>query len=202
MPVQSPPVESPLSPLLDKLPTPDLAQNECPRRAKMQLDFIMLAIEALDLAGSEAMLVAAKDLGLDPIIKGRVNLWTLRSTNPLRKFNQRRPLSLEEGKAMVLITCYLARHLTVLLRQLLLGYQQLQDKDLSWEHHFRLAHYLNRFRTHFRARMNPNRSAIISYHSDESINELALSLLAKLLFCTGTQGEQRFWNSLFDGEVA
>jgi len=28
-----------------------------------------------------------------------------------------------------------------------------------------------------------------------------LNLLSKLLFCTGTAGMQRFWVSLFDGEV-
>jgi hypothetical protein len=202
MPVQSPPAETTKPLLLDKLPNPDLAQDECPRRARTQIDLILLAIEALDLAGSEAMLVAAQDLGLQDVIKGRVNLWMLRSTNPLRKFSQRRPLTLQEAKALVIIACHLARKLTVLIRQLLLGYQQLQDKELALEHHFRLANYLERFSAHFKARMNPKRAMVISYSNDEKLNELALSLLTQLLFCTGTQGEQRLWSSLFDGEVS
>ncbi|MEO0455898.1 MAG: DUF3038 domain-containing protein [Cyanobacteria bacterium P01_A01_bin.114] len=202
MPVQSPPVELSKPLLLEKLADPDLAQDECPRRARVQIDLILLALEALDLSASEAMLAAAKDLGLEALIKGRVNLWTLRSTNPLRKNNQRRPLSLDEAKALVLIICYLSRKLTVLIRQLLLGYQQLQDKAMSLEHHFRLTDYLNRFRSHFRARMNPKRTIVISYTDDEKLNELALSLLSQLLFCTGTHGEQRLWSSLFDGEVS
>ncbi|MEM9163206.1 MAG: DUF3038 domain-containing protein, partial [Cyanobacteria bacterium P01_F01_bin.4] len=155
--------------LLEKLADPDLAQDECPRRAKVQIDLILLALEALDLSASEAMLIAAKDLGLQDLIQGRVNLWMIRSTNPLRKFNQRRPLSLEEAKALVLITCHLSRKLTVLIRQLLLGYQQLQDKSLSLEHHFRLADYLSRFRSHFRARMNPKRTAVLNYADDEKL---------------------------------
>ena len=201
MPVQSPPAESSQPLLLEKFVNPDLVQDECPRRAKTQIDLILLALEALDLSASEAMLVAAKELGLQDLIKGRVNLWLLRSTNPLRKFNQRRPLTLPEAKALVLISCYLSRKLTVLIRQLLLGYQQLQDKGLSLEHHFRLADYLSRFRAHFRARMNPKRAAVMTYTDDEKLNALALSLLSQLLFCTGTQGEQRLWISLFDGEV-
>jgi len=69
------------------------------------------------------------------------------------------------------------------------------------EHHFRLYDYLERFRAHFRARMNPRRAGVLAYTADEKLNELALSLLGKLLFCTGTFGMQRFWMSLFDGEV-
>ncbi|MEM8805611.1 MAG: DUF3038 domain-containing protein [Cyanobacteria bacterium P01_G01_bin.38] len=202
MPVKSPPVELSKPLLLEKLADPDLTQDECPRRARVQIDLILLALEALDLSASEAMLIAAKDLGLHDLVKGRVNLWMIRSTNPLRKFNQRRPLSLEEAKALVVIACHLSRKLTVLIRQLLLGYQQLQDKSLSLEHHFRLADYLSRFRSHFRARMNPKRTAVLNYADDEKLNELALSLLGQLLFCTGTHGEQRLWTSLFDGEVS
>ena len=151
MQVQSPPNTEPPSPtLIDQLSIPTGLPSECSRRAKTQIDLLLLAIEALDLGGAEAMLASAKELGLDEVVRGRVNLWLLRSSNPLRRFSQRQPMSLEEGKALVLITCFLARRLTVLIRQLLLGYQQLSDQDLSFDHHFRLSDYLARFRSHFR----------------------------------------------------
>jgi hypothetical protein len=168
----------------------------------MQIDLMLLAIEALDLGGSEALLKAAKELELQGVIKNRVNLWRLRSTNPLRRFSQRDPLSLTEAKALVIIACHVARRLTSLIRQLLLAYQQLDDKQLSVEHHFRLADYLERFRAHFRARMNPKRTGVMAYNTDEKLNKLALRLLSQLLFCTGTAGIQRLWVSLFDGETA
>ncbi len=203
MQVQSPPNTEPPSPkLIDQLSVPAGLPSECSRRAKTQIDLLLLAIEALDLGGAEAMLASAKELGLDEVVRGRVNLWLLRSSNPLRRFSQRQPMSLEEGKALVLITCFLARRLTVLIRQLLLGYQQLSDQGLSFDHHFRLSDYLARFRSHFRARMNAKRSGVIAYSTDEKLNELAIELLTKLLFCTGTEGAERLWISLFDGEVA
>lgn len=163
---------------------------------------MLLAIEALELEGSEVILQTAKFLELDEIIKDRVTLWRLRNTNPLRRQNQRRPLSLTEAKALVIVGCYMARRLTVLIRQLLLAYQQLQEQQLSMEHHYRLNEYLDRFRAHFRSRMNPRRAAVAENYSDEKLNQLALNLLTELLFCTGTYGIQRFWFSLFDGEVA
>lgn len=203
MQVQSPPTAQPSHPqAINQLSDPNGVPSECSRRAKTQIDLLLLAIEALDLGGAEAMLAAAKELGLEGVIRGRVNLWRLRSSNPLRRFSQRQPMSLEEGKALVLITCFLARRLTVLIRQLLLGYQQLNDQALSFEHHFRLSDYLARFRSHFRARMNDKRTSVIAYSTDEKLDALAIELLTKLLFCTGTDGAERLWMSLFDGEVS
>jgi Protein of unknown function (DUF3038) len=188
--------------ILDSLPDLPLPENECPRRARLQIDLMLLAIEALYLGGAEEMLLVSKELELESIIKHRVALWLLRNTNPLRLFSQRRSLSLLEAKALVVITCNLARRLTVKIRQLLLvDYQLMSQKDQPSEHELPLADYLERFRAHFRARMNPRRSLVVSLGSDEKLNELALNLLAKLLFCTGTSGMQRLWNSLFDGDV-
>mgnify|MGYP002777269020 CR=1 FL=1 len=201
MQVNSPPAQStPL--ILESLIDPAIPDDACPRRTMQQIDLMLLAIEALDLGGSEAILAVADELELQGIIKNRVVLWRLRSTNPLRRFNQRRPMTLTEAKALVVIGCNLAKRLTVLIRQLLLAYHQLSEKQLSFEHHFRLYDYLERFRSHFRARMNPKRTAVTAYSSDEKLNELAIHLLGQLLFCTGTAGMQRFWVSLFDGEVA
>jgi hypothetical protein len=201
MPSNSSPAQSkPL--ILDNLPDPQISDRGCPPRTRQQIDLILLAIEALELGGSEAMLYAAKELELQDIITNRVVLWRLRCSNPLRRSYTRRPLEVVEAKALVVIASHMARRMTVLIRQLLLAYQQLNEKQVPLENHFRLSDYLERFRTHFRSRMNPRRAKVAIYSSDEKLNELALSLLSQLLFCTGTSGMQRFWISLFDGEVA
>jgi len=187
--------------ILDNLPDPGISDRGCPSRSRQQIDLILLAIEALELGGSEAMLLVAKQLELQDIINNRVVLWRLRCTNPWRRSHTRRPLNLEEAKALVIIASYLARRMTVVIRQLLLAYEQLSQKQVPIEQHFRLSSYLERFRAHFRSRMNPRRAKVSVYSTDEKLNELALSLLAQLLFCTGTSGMQRFWMSLFDGEV-
>ncbi|WP_246259736.1 DUF3038 domain-containing protein [Oxynema aestuarii] len=188
--------------LLQSLPDPPGHwEIGCPRSTRLQIDLILLAIEALYLGGSEAILAVAKEQQLDHIIKNRVFLWQLRSSNPLRRYSQRRPLSLLEAKALVAIACSLARRLTVTIRQLLLDYHQLQVKQIPIEQHLRLSNYLERFRAHFRSRMNPRRAGVMAYNSNEKLDELAISLLGQLLLCTGTAGMQRLWTSLFDGEV-
>lgn len=187
--------------ILDGLPDPPIAEHGCPRRTRLQIDLILLAIEALNLRGSEEILAAAQELGLQEIIPNRVMLWRLRSTNPLRRYSQRRPLQLQEAKALVAIACHLARRQTVTVRQLLQDFQQLRDKQIPLENHLRLSDYLERFRAHFRSRMNPRRAGVLVYSTDEKLNQLALDLLGQLLFCTGTKGMLRFWIALFDGEV-
>jgi hypothetical protein len=201
MQLQSPPDQD-IPMMLASLPDPDVPGNTCPRRTRFQIDVSLLAIEALNLDSSEAMLVAIQDLQLQKLIKNRVVLWRLRSTNPFRRFSQRRPLGLEEAKALVAIACYLTRQQTVFIRQLLLTYEQLRVQQLPLDQNLLLARYLERFRCHFRSRMNLKRAGIAVYNSDENLNRLALTLLGQLLFCTGTVGMQRFWFSLFDGEAA
>lgn len=196
------PPDKPIPPIVENLPDPPgFSGRGCPRRARVQIDLLLLAIEALDLNASQAILATAKEQQLQGAIKNRVYLWLLRSTNPLRRYSQRRPMSLSEGKALVAIATTLARRLTVTIRQLLMDYQQLQQKQIPLEHHLRLSHYLERFRAHFRSRMNPRRAGVAIYSTNEKLNELAIELLGELLLCTGTVGMQRLWFSLFDGEV-
>jgi hypothetical protein len=196
------PVSTNLNPfILNNLPDIPLESKGCPRRARLEIDLFLLALEALELGGAEQMLDMARDLELGGIIKNRTVLWRLRATNPLRRAHNRQILTINEAKAMVIIGCQLARRLTVNIRQLLLEHQQLSDKSLPPECNFRLSEYLDLFRSHFRSRMNPRRSLVIAYADDEKLNELGIDLLGKLLFCTGTAGMQRFWISLFDGEL-
>ena len=187
--------------ILETLPDPAIAHKGCPRRTTVQIDLILLAIEALELGGSEAILAFAQELDLKEIIKDRVNLWRMRSSNPLRRAHIRRTLTIMEAKALVVIACYIARRLTVVIRQMLMIYQQLDEKQIPLEQNLRLSNYLERFRAHFKSRMNARRSGLLALTSDEKLDELAINLLGQLLFCTGTAGMQRFWISLFDGEV-
>lgn len=187
--------------ILETLPNPANVEG-CSLRVQQNLDLILLALEALELGGSEYMLATAAELELQTIIDNRVALWRLRCTNPWRRSYSRETLRLDQAKALTIIASYRARQLTVLIRQLLLAQQQIVEKGLPLEQHFRLSEYLERFRAHFRSRMNTKRAKVAWYLEHEAeLNELALSLLSKLLFCTGTAGMVRFWISLFDGEV-
>jgi hypothetical protein len=187
--------------ILDSLPNLAGGDGDCPRRTAMQIDFLLLAIEALDLTGSEAILAVISELELHSVIGNRAMLWQIRGTNPMRQNNQQRGMSLDEAKTLVVVVCYLARRMTSLIRQLVMAYQPVIDSQHTVDPDPRLAEYFDRFRAHFRARMNLRRTEV-AYGTDRKLNDLAMDLLTQLLFCTGTSGMQRLWVSLFDGEVS
>lgn len=198
---QNPPPETRSTPILDRLPD-YVGDRGCTPRIQQQIDLLLLTIEAVELGGAERMLATIAQLGLQPQIPNRVALWRLRCTNPWRRSYARRTLSIAEAKALVLVIHYRAKQLTVPIRQLVLAKQQMRDQELPLEKNIRLARYLDRFRAHFRARMNPRRVKVTEYVTHpEQLEQLALSLLDHLLFCTGTAGERRLWSSLFDGEI-
>jgi hypothetical protein len=189
--------------ILNILPDFPILGQQSSVRIQQKIDLMLLAIEALELGASEQFLATAKQLDLQEIIKNRIVLWRLRCTNPWRRSYLRNSLTLEQAKALVIIASYRAKQLIVPIRNLLLAEQQMRDKELPVDNHFLLSEYLEQFRSHFRSRMNPRRAKVAVYlSSEDELNELALSLLHQLIFFTGTMGIQRFWISLFDGEVA
>lgn len=190
-------------PVLNTLPDVSMTTERCSPHVQQQIDLILLAIEALELGASEHMLAMVKQMELQDIIQNRVSLWRLRCSNPWRRSYTRDFLTLDQAKALMLLAGYRAKQQMVLIRQLLIAEQQMRKKKLPLDNHFRLSEYLERFRAHFRSRMNRRRAKVAIYlASEEQLNELAISLLTKLLFCTGTKGIERVWISLFDGEVA
>jgi hypothetical protein len=188
--------------ILDRLPNISPLGKECSPYVQQQIDLLLLAVEALELGASEKILATINQLELTHIIPGRIALWRLRCSNPWRRSYTRNNLTIEQAKTLVVLAAFRAKDLEPLIRHLLDAEQQMRDKQLPIENHFRLSEYLERFRAHFRSRMNARRTKITSYLQSESeLNDLALSLLRKLLFCTGTKGLERIWFSLFDGEV-
>lgn len=189
-------------PILRELPDFSLPPTNGMMKIQQRLDLLLLALEALQLGGSEYMLATAKELGLESVIKNRISLWRLRCTNPWRKCYTRESLNLTQTKALVFITAESAKKFVIPLRQLLVAVQQMKDKNMPLETNFRLSEYFTRFKAHFFSRMNPLRAKVSVYLSQpDQLNELALSLLEELLFYTGVRGKERLWISLLDGEI-
>jgi hypothetical protein len=189
--------------ILAQLPDIPIPSIRCAMRLQQRIDLLFLAMEAFQLGSSEYILATAKELGLQEIIKNRLVLWRLRCSNPWRKCYTREQLTIEQAKSFVILASYGAKKLMVLIRQLIIAQQQMQAKNMPLDTNFQVSFYLERFSAHFRARMNPNRAKVSIYLSDpDELNNLAMSLLTELLFCSSAKGMERYWISLFDGEVA
>ena len=173
----------------------------CPRSVRMEIDHLLLAIEALDLEAVEVMLLLIEQLDLQKIIPSRVAFWRLRNTNPLRRNYQRASLSWDELRALVKIVCTLAGQLDTGLRLLISTHQQIAEGKIEalglQQNQAFLENYLDRFTSLYIGRMRSP-----SPLTKDEIRELAMQLLTRLLLCSGIAGEYRLWNSLFDGAIA
>ena len=190
------------SSVLERLPDIPVSGKGCSPRIQQQLDLLLLAIEALELGASEKMLATINQLELNNIIPGRIALWRLRCSNPWRRSYTRNFLTAQQAKTLLVLAALRAKDLEPLIRHLVDAEQLMRSKQLPIGNHFRLSDYLERFRAHFRSRMNSRRTKVAQYIATEAeLNDLALVLLRRLLFLSGSRGLERVWSSLFDGEV-
>jgi Protein of unknown function (DUF3038) len=161
---------------------------------KAQLDLVLLALETLTKIGSEAMLSAAIDLGLESKVPDRVALWRLRQSNPLRKGQGgRKKLDVEEARSLVLIICHLAKQHQELIRRAVSLLEQMAETDREPHQAAMLGDYIDAFCNTYEERMEEDDKI-----STDMLTRLALKLLVDLLFYSGPGGHRRLWLTLID----
>lgn len=161
---------------------------------KTQLDLVLLALEALAGIGSEAMLQAATDLNLESKVPDRVALWRLRQSNPLRKGEGgRKKLDVEEARALVLISCYLAKQHQELIRRAVALLEQVAQNNGEPHKAALLGDYIDAFTNIYQERMEDDDQI-----STDVLASFALKILIDLLFYSGSGGHRRFWLALLD----
>jgi hypothetical protein len=159
---------------------------------KTQLDLVLLGLEAITKLGSEAMLQAAKDLGLETVIADRVSLWRLRQSNPQRKSSGgRKKLDIEEGRALVLIACHLAKQEQQKIRSAVGVLEDTWRLDRLPQQEPLLADYTDRFIELYQERMED-----VPSFPPEQLAKAACKLLIDLLFYSGPHGHKHLWSSL------
>ena len=191
-------MQSPVKPLA-LAPVEALPLNQAPDPAqldniKAQLDLVLLALEALAGIGSEAMLQAATELKVESLVGDRVALWRLRQSNPLRKGQGgRKKLDVEEARALVLISCHLARQHHELIRRAVALLEQMAEQGREPHQAALLGDYLDRFTNAYEERMEEDKAV-----SAAGLTNLALKLLIDLLFYSVANGSRRLWLALID----
>jgi hypothetical protein len=170
---------------------PDPAQLD---NIKAQLDLVLLALEALAGIGSEAMLQAATELGLESVVADRVALWRLRQSSPLRKGQGgRKKLDIEEARALVLISCHLAKQHQELIRRAVALLEQLAEQNREPHQTALLGDYLDAFSNTYQERMEDAQQGHV-----QALDHLALKLLIDLMFYSAPNGTRRLWLALLD----
>jgi hypothetical protein len=162
------------------------------RRGLERLDLLLLAVEALDLNGSEAMLWMCRHLGHGDLFPHRVVLWRKRCHNPLRRTTRRGELPVRESDALIDLVCAMADRLYPLLRQLLSGAEPEQVNAHRWGlFHGRLTSLVSE-------RMNPRRSGVQRLLDPHRAGPIERQLVLALALASGPGGAARLRASLHD----
>jgi len=180
------PVAQHLPPFSGDLPAAQLSS------IKAQIDLVLMAIEALTQIGSDAVLLAAQKLQLDPSFSDRVGLWRLRQASPLRKGQGRKKLDIEEARALVLVVCYLAAEHAEKIREAVATLEQLSTKNEPPHRAALLGDYLDNFNNMYCDRMAD------PLPSTDTLTQLSLRLLIDLMFYGAAGGERQLWLALLD----
>jgi hypothetical protein len=160
---------------------------------KTQLDLVLLSLEALTGLGSEAMLQAAAELGVQEMVSDRVALWRLRQSNPMRRgTGGRKKLDIEEARSLVLISCRLAQQHHETIRRAVCLLEDIAEQNRPPHQVAILGDYLDQFTNLYQERMEDD------HRTPSALTDLGLKLLIDLLFYSAPQGVRRLWMALLD----
>jgi Protein of unknown function (DUF3038) len=169
-------------------PTGDQLDN-----IKTQIDLVLMSLEALTGIGSEAMLQAAVDLGVQEMVGDRVALWRLRQSNPIRRgTGGRKKLDIEEARSLVLISCHLAQKHHETIRRAVCLLEELAEQNRPPHQAALLGDYLDQFTNLYQERMDDD------HRTPAALTDIGLKLLIDLLFYSAPQGIRRLWMALLD----
>ena len=162
------------------------------RRGLERIDLLLLAIEAIDLNGSQSMVWTSKSLGLESQFPNHVELWKCRCHNPLRKTTRRGPLKSLDSDALILLISSMSERLYPRLRQLISSNEPTDQTNERW-----LLLSL-RFADLVSERLNTRRGAVQRILSDENTELIIRQLVRTLSLSVGYGGVGRLKASLFD----
>ncbi|MEG3435640.1 DUF3038 domain-containing protein [Pannus brasiliensis CCIBt3594] len=180
------------SPRPEDLPLPESPNEERLESIKAHLDLILTALESLANINSEAIVEAARELGVEETIADRMALWRLRQSNPQRKSSGgRKKLDVEEARALVLVTGYLARRYQEPIRRAVVLLEQVTAENQEPHRIGLLGDYLDRFSNTYLDRMEDGDTI-----PSAKLTRLAFKLLIDLLFYSAPNGHRRLWLAL------
>ena len=158
--------------------------------APKRLDFLILVIETLQINATDLLLLKANDIGLSDDFTSRVQLWKIRSSNPLRKSYAFTSLSSDQIDSLVELISSMAENLYPLIRQLL---SSKESKSLNKERWFLFS---SRLKSLIRERMNLKRTYINSLLNDDKYYFFRELLVILSLSC-GPGGANRLKASMY-----
>ena len=93
---------------------------------------LLLALETIDLNGSESMFAISNKLNLQHLFSSKVSIWKLRSNNPMRKSQNSNHIKYEQFDGLIKITSEMSKYLYPYIRSILSSKDNYINKPELW----------------------------------------------------------------------
>ncbi|SKB15505.1 conserved hypothetical protein [Planktothrix sp. PCC 11201] len=153
----------------------------------VQIQILLLAIEALIGIPLETILQVGNLLKLEPNVPDKIKL--------LEKKSEENPLSLEEMRSLVLIICYIAQQDQILIRRALGLVEQMAQQKTDFRQVTLLRDYLDTFNHSYQQWMTQHPQPPLD------LDTLAIKLLIDLLFYSKPNSHQQLWLTFIESPV-
>ena len=157
-----------------------------------RLDLLLLAIETIDLNGSESMFSIVNKLNLQDVLSSKVQIWKLRCNNPIRKSFINNKIKLNEFDALIKLTVEMSKYLYPYIREILSSKDNYNVNPMLWND-FKI-----RYRDLIAERFNIESirvKKLIDVNRGQFNYEIVLLNLA---LCNSEEGYLRLKNTLFN----
>jgi len=146
---------------------------------------LLLAIETIDLNGSESMFTISNKLNLQSLFPSKVSIWKLRSNNPMRKSQIWNNINYEQFDGLIKITSEMSKYLYPYVRAIVSSKDNYIKKPELW----------NDFQTRYveliEERFNTDSIIVRNLINYEYSQEFYKKILLTLLLASSEEGYNR-----------
>lgn len=162
------------------------------RKGLERLDFLLLAIESIEINSVYSMMKISSELGIDNLFPNPVELWKSRSHNPLRKATRRGSLSSQEVDGLISLVSSMSNRIYPHTRKLLSSKEPTDLNKQRWEL------ITERFIELVSERMNSRRIAIQKLRIPTETLILVKQLIFTLALSAGPGGTERLRHHIYE----
>jgi len=94
---------------------------------------LLLAIETIDLNGSESMFAISNKLNLQHLFPSKVSIWKFRTSNPMRKSRNSNTINNEQFDGLIKITSEMSKYLYPYIRAIVSSKDNYLNKPELWD---------------------------------------------------------------------
>ena len=152
----------------------------------------MLALETIDLNGSQSLYSLSDRLNLNDILPNKVIIWKLRNNNPMRKSFINNNIKLEEFDALIKLTSEMSKYLYPYIREILQSRDDLNKNPKSWND------FKNRYIDLISERFNVNSLRVKKLFDPNYNDEFFIKILLTLALCISDDGYLKLRSTLLN----